>query len=64
MFMLELVRGTLNSNTRKLKARNLHFLHCTVLQQIISMTKAIRFFIEFGTAERLGERTEHCMAIL
>ena len=26
--------------------------------------QAIRFFIEYGTVERLGERTEHCMPVL
>ena len=49
------------------------FLYCTVTQQpskflffklSITWKQAIRFFIEYGTVERLRERTEHCMAVL
>ena len=34
------------------------------LKQSISWKQAIRFFIEYGIIEKLGERTEHCMAVL
>ena len=56
----------------KLRAEKITF-SCTVLQQpkkflflkqSISWKQAIRFFIEYGTVERLKERTEHCMAVL
>ena len=49
------------------------FLYCTGIQQprkflflkqSISWKQAIRFFIEYGTVEKLGERTEYCMAVL
>ena len=49
------------------------FLYCTVIQQpskflflkqSIIWKQAIRFFIEYGTAERLRKRTKHCMAVL
>ena len=33
-------------------------------KQSITWKQGIRFFIKYGTVERLGERTEHCMAVL
>ena len=58
----------------KLRAEKITcFPYCTVIQQpskfiflkqSITWKQAIRLFIEYGTVERLRERTEHFMAVL
>ena len=71
MLYAEISAWYIKLNTMKLRARNLHFLvlywnivvyQISIFKHSITWKQAIRCFIEYGTVERLEERTEQSYA--